>query len=39
MAVDRARFIERGFPLKQASLFLPLPIGRGRAEGAGEGPQ
>jgi hypothetical protein len=47
---DSPRLIERAFPLKQASLFLPLPVGRGRAEagslrsllrgvgGAGEGP-
>jgi hypothetical protein len=47
---NNLRLIERAFPLKQASLFLPLPVGRGRAEagslrsvlrgvrGAGEGP-
>lgn len=38
--IDGPRLIERGFPLMQASPAFPLPtIGRGRAEGVGEGPK
>jgi len=37
---DHPRLIERGFPLKRTAFVFPLPtIGRGRAEGVGEGPK